>query len=144
MSAGPAEAGARPKRASAADDIRGDPSTSVATSDGRVGVTRVGRGTGTSGEQHKGANPMAQDSDFEVVYTNLVRITHVALEFLMDFKRLGPESREVESAPTEVRVVMHPVVAKAFRDALTENVRRYEEQFGEIPAPPSGSGGVVH
>jgi hypothetical protein len=87
---------------------------------------------------------MAQEGEFAVLYTNLVRITHVALEFLVDFKRLGPESREVESAPTLVRVVMHPVIAKAFRDALAENVRRYEEQFGEIPAPPSGSGAVVH
>jgi len=85
-----------------------------------------------------------KDSEFEVVYANLAKITHVALEFLMDFKRLGPETRDVESAPTLIRVVMHPVIAKAFRDALTENVRRYEEKFGEIPAPPQGSGPVVH
>ena len=87
---------------------------------------------------------MARELDFEVVYANLAKITHVALEFLMDFKRLGPENRDVESAPTLVRVVMNPVIAKAFRDALTENVRRYEEKFGEIPAPPQGSGPVVH
>jgi hypothetical protein len=86
---------------------------------------------------------MAEEREFEVIYTNLVRITHVALEFLIDFKRLGPENREVESAPTQVRVVMHPVIAKAFRDALAENVRRYEQQFGEIP-PPSGGAAVVH
>jgi len=87
---------------------------------------------------------MADDQDFEVLYSNLVKITHVALEFLMDFKRLGPESREVDSAPTEVRVIMHPVIAKAFRDALAENIRRYEEQFGAIPAPPTGSTPAVH
>ncbi len=87
---------------------------------------------------------MAEDRDFEVMYANLAKITHVALEFLMDFKRLGPENRDVESAPTLVRVVMHPVIAKAFRDALAENVRRYEASFGEIPAPPQGSGPVVH
>jgi hypothetical protein len=87
---------------------------------------------------------MAAEEEFDVIYTNLVRITHVALEFLVDFKRLGPESREVDSAPTQVRVIMHPVIAKAFRDALAENVRRYEEQFGEIPAPPTGSGPVMH
>jgi len=40
--------------------------------------------------------------------------------------------------------VMNPVIAKAFRDALGENVRRYEEKFGQIPAPPQGSGPVVH
>ena len=87
---------------------------------------------------------MAREPDFEVVYANLAKITHVALEVLMDFKRLGPENRDVESAPTLVRVVMNPVIAKAFRDALAENVRRYEEKFGEIPAPPQGSGPVVH
>jgi hypothetical protein len=83
---------------------------------------------------------MAQDSDFPVVYANVARITHAALEFLVDFKRMGPEAREVESAPTQVRVILHPVVAKALRDAIAENVRRYEEQFGEIPSPPKGSG----
>lgn len=87
---------------------------------------------------------MPRELDFDVVYANLAKITHVALEFLMDFKQLGPENRDVESAPTLVRVVMHPVIAKAFRDALTENIRRYEEKFGQIPAPPQGSGPVVH
>jgi len=87
---------------------------------------------------------MSDQQEFGVLYANLVRITHVALEFLMDFKRLGPENREIESAPTQVRVIMHPVIAKAFRDALAENIRLYEEQFGEIPAPPAGEGPVVH
>ncbi len=82
--------------------------------------------------------------DFPVTYSNLVRITHAELEFLLDFKRLGPENREVDSAPTVVRVVLNPAIAKAFRDALAENVRRYEEQFGEIPAPRKGAGSVVH
>jgi len=87
---------------------------------------------------------MPQDPEFPVIYSNLVRITHAGLEFLVDFKRLGPENREVESAPTLVRVVVHPTIAKAFRDALVENVRRYEEQFGQIPAPPKGAGPMVH
>ncbi len=87
---------------------------------------------------------MNKEEDFPVVYANLAKITHVALEFLMDFKRLGPEHREVESAPTLVRIVMHPVIAKALRDALAENIRRYEEQFGEIPAPPKGAAPAVH
>jgi hypothetical protein len=87
---------------------------------------------------------MAREEAFEVVYANLAKITHVALEFLIDFKRLGPESREVDAAPTLVRVVMHPAVAKAFRDALSENVRRYEEKLGEIPAPPKGTQADVH
>jgi hypothetical protein len=87
---------------------------------------------------------MAKESEFPVIYANLAKITHVALEFLLDLKRLGPEHRDIESAPTLARVVMHPVIAKAFRDALSENVRRYEEKFGEIPAPPKGAGPAVH
>jgi hypothetical protein len=87
---------------------------------------------------------MPKEPEFETVYSNLAKITHVALEFLMDFKRLAPETRDVESAPTLVRIVMNPVIAKAFRDALAENVKRYEERYGEIPAPPQGSGPVVH
>ena len=87
---------------------------------------------------------MAEQPDLTVVYSNLVRITHAGLEFLLDFKRLGPEHLEVESAPTVVRVVLNPVIAKACRDALVEHVRRFEEQFGEIPAPPKGTGSIVH
>jgi hypothetical protein len=87
---------------------------------------------------------MAEEPDCSVVYANLARITHVALEFLIDFKRMGPENRDADSAPTLVRVVLHPVIAKALRDALAENVRRYEEKLGEIPAPPQGTGPVVH
>ncbi len=82
---------------------------------------------------------MAQEPDFDVVYSNVAKITHVAFEFLMDFKRQGPETANAESAPTLVRVIMHPIIAKAFRDALVENVRRYEEKFGVIPTAPPGS-----
>ncbi len=87
---------------------------------------------------------MAKERDFDVVYSNLVRITHGSLEFLLDFRQLGPEVKDVEAAPTLVRVVLHPAVAKALRDALGENISRYEEHFGQIPAPPKGSGPVMH
>jgi hypothetical protein len=48
---------------------------------------------------------MAREEEFPVVYSNLAKITHVALEFLVDFKRLAPESRAVDTAPTLVRIV---------------------------------------
>ncbi len=87
---------------------------------------------------------MAKEPEFDVIYCNLARISHGPLEFLVDFKRLGPEHPDLDSAPTEVRIILHPVIAKALRDALVENVARYEEQFGEMPAPPKGSGPVKH
>ncbi len=87
---------------------------------------------------------MPKEPDVSVVYSNLVRITHGSLEFLLDFKQLGPEVKDVEAAPTVVRVILHPAVAKSLREALAENVSRYEEHFGQIPAPPKGSGPVMH
>jgi hypothetical protein len=77
--------------------------------------------------------------DFPIMYCNLVQITHAGIEFLVDFKRLGPESATPPEAPTVVRVVLHPVVAKSFRDALVENVAKYESTFGEIPPPPQAA-----
>ncbi len=75
----------------------------------------------------------------QVVYSNLVQITHAGIEFLFDFKRLGPEALNPTDAPTLVRVVLHPAVAKSFRDALADNIGKYEEKFGEIPPPPQPS-----
>lgn len=68
-------------------------------------------------------------------YANFAGIGHSHIEFWIDFRRIGPEQREGEHAATLARVIMHPMIAKAFRDALAENIRRYEERFGAIPMP---------
>ena len=86
---------------------------------------------------------MKDPEEFPVVYANFVRITHSPLEFLFDFKRVGPENPDAEEASTLVRIVMNPVIAKSFREALLENIRRYEQSFSEIPAPQGGPS-VVH
>jgi len=87
---------------------------------------------------------MAKEGEFAVIYSNLVRITHGGLEFLLDFKQLSPENKDLETAPTQVRIVLHPAIGKGLRDALADNVARYEQQFGEIPAPPKGAGQPMH
>jgi hypothetical protein len=69
------------------------------------------------------------------VYANFAGIGHSHIEFWIDFRRIGPEQREGEHAATLARVIMHPMIAKAFRDALAENIRRYEQRFGEVPMP---------
>ncbi|NIM06631.1 MAG: DUF3467 domain-containing protein [Armatimonadetes bacterium] len=76
---------------------------------------------------------------FPVVYCNLVKITHAGIEFLYDFKRLGPEATTPEDAPTLTRIILHPAVAKSFATALVDNIKKYEEKFGEIPPPPQPS-----
>jgi hypothetical protein len=77
--------------------------------------------------------------DFPVVYANLVQIGHSGLEFLLDFKRLSPEAPALKEAPMLVRVILHPAVAKSFRDALADNIGKYEGKFGEIPTPPQSA-----
>lgn len=81
--------------------------------------------------------------DFPVIYANFARLTHGPLEFLVDFKRSSPEQPDPNRSEPLVRVVLHPAVAKAFLRALEENIRNYEQNFGEIPAPPRHPS-VVH
>jgi len=86
---------------------------------------------------------MATSDWFPVIYTNFARITHGPLEFLIDFKRSSPENPDADSSPPLVRVVLHPVIAKSFLQALQENIAKYEANVGPIPqagSPPH----VVH
>ena len=43
-------------------------------------------------------------------------------------------------APVVSRVIMNPLDAKQLMYALTDNVRKYEEKFGEIPTPGKPGG----
>lgn len=74
------------------------------------------------------------------VYANKVIVAHSRDEFILDFiADLPPGPRIV------ARVVTTPGHAKAFVRTLSENVRRYESNFGEIEessprqAPPGSA-----
>ncbi len=62
-------------------------------------------------------------------YSNLVMITHSASEFILDFIAVMPG---VPKAKVLKRMVLTPDHAKRLSNALAENIRRFEEQFGEI------------
>jgi hypothetical protein len=66
-------------------------------------------------------------------YSNTVRISHTPFEFVIDFGRTLPEQPELIKIVE--RIVMSPQHTKAFHQALEENVRRYESQFGAITTP---------
>ena len=66
------------------------------------------------------------------VYSNLVAITHSSSEFVMDFIAMMPG---MQKANVGTRVVMGPEHAKRLLAALSDNVRKYEQQFGEIRMP---------
>lgn len=72
-------------------------------------------------------------------YANLALITHSPAEFVFDFCRVVPGAPK---AKVNTRVIIAPMHAKAFLNALQENIRRYENQFGEIVMhKPQGEGG---
>ena len=65
-------------------------------------------------------------------YSNLAMIGHSSKEFLIDFIFAAPG---MPQAPVVSRVIMNPLDAKQLMLALNDNVRKYEEKFGEIPTP---------
>lgn len=66
-------------------------------------------------------------------YTNLAMISHTESEFLLDFVFLTPQQPK---AKVLARVISSPGHTKRLLLALQDNVKRYEEQFGEIKALP--------
>lgn len=62
-------------------------------------------------------------------YSNLAMIGHGPNEFLIDFIFAAPG---MPQAPVVSRLIMSPENAKQLLMALSDNVRKYEAQFGEI------------
>jgi hypothetical protein len=69
------------------------------------------------------------DEIAEGVYSNLVLITHSPAEFIFDFARVLPGKQK---AKVYTRIIKAPQHAKSFLMALQDNIRKYEEQHGEI------------
>jgi hypothetical protein len=65
----------------------------------------------------------------EGVYANLAMIAHSNSEFVLDFIRLMPG---VPKAKVKARVILTPEHALRLLQALEDNIRKYEDSFGEI------------
>jgi len=82
----------------------------------------------------------------EGIYSNLAMIAHSNSEFVIDFIRLMPG---VPKAKVKSRIVITPEHAKRLSNALIDNIRKYEENFGAIkkteegPKFPINFGGTV-
>lgn len=70
-------------------------------------------------------------------FSNLAMIGHGPNEFLIDFIFAPPG---MPQAPVVSRIIMTPENAKQLLFALSDNVKKYESQFGEINqrAPKGG------
>ena len=65
----------------------------------------------------------------EGVYSNLAIINHSPSEFVIDFIQMMPG---VPKAKVKSRIVITPQHAKRLLVALSDNVSRFEQQFGKI------------
>lgn len=62
-------------------------------------------------------------------YSNFVVVTHSPAEFVMDFTKILPG---VPKAKVHSRIIMAPQHAKSFMLALQDNLKKFEEKYGEI------------
>ena len=69
------------------------------------------------------------EQEAEGIYSNLALITHSAAEFVFDFTRILPGKPK---AKVYARIIKTPQHAKSLLLALQENIKKYEEQYGEI------------
>ena len=68
----------------------------------------------------------------EGIYSNLVFIAHSPSEVILDFARILPG---LPKAKVHARVIMTPQSAKGLLQALEQNLKNYETQFGAIKLP---------
>ena len=61
-------------------------------------------------------------------YANFVVVTHSSAEFVMDFIRILPG---LTKSKVKSRLVISPMHAKTFLNALQDNIEKYEKKFGE-------------
>ena len=69
----------------------------------------------------------ASDADLKGVYSNVMQITHNREEFVLDFFNVTPPLGVLAS-----RVILSPGHLKRMIQALEENIKRYEINFGNI------------
>ena len=62
-------------------------------------------------------------------YVNFANIIHSPSEFVIDLGRIVPGRTDVK---VYSRVIMTPLHAKQFLDALSQNIALFEQKFGEI------------
>jgi len=73
-------------------------------------------------------------NDLEPVFTNLANINHKDDEFTLTFCHVFPipGKKPMVQGSAKAIVTMTPLHAKRLLNALSENIRKYEQQFGEI------------
>ena len=70
--------------------------------------------------------------DLDARYANIAFITHTPAEMILDFAQFLPRTPKGQIVS---RIIMSPIHAKSFLNALQNNISTFERQFGEIKIP---------
>ncbi len=82
-----------------------------------------------------GIPPLRMPEGLQSKYSNMARISHTPSEIVFDFATMLPGTIPEVVA----RILMSPMGAKMFLQALNENIARYEATFGPIKLPLGSS-----
>ncbi len=75
-------------------------------------------------------------------YVNLAMVNHTETEFILDFIYVQPQQPK---AKVRARIISSPKHTKRLLKALTDNVARYERNFGEIDiSGPEPHDAMIH
>jgi len=69
------------------------------------------------------------EKESEGVYSNLALISHSPQEMILDFARVMPGAPKTKVL---ARIIMTPAHAKMLLKALEDNLKKFENNFGEI------------
>jgi len=81
------------------------------------------------GQPQQQINVELPEKEAEGIYANLAMIMHSPTEIIIDFARVMPR---LPKAKVLSRIIMTPMHAKLLMQALTDNIKKFEGQFGEI------------
>lgn len=80
-------------------------------------------------QQQPRLNIELNEKEAEGIYSNLALITHSPSEIIIDFARIMPGTQK---GKVHSRIIMTPQHAKMLQKTLDENLKKFENQFGEI------------
>lgn len=81
-----------------------------------------------NGNQPRNIQVEAENAVLKGVYANNLVVAHSREEFILDFMLIHPPKGLLVG-----RTIVSPGHLKRISRALQENLKKYEEQFGEIP-----------
>lgn len=70
-------------------------------------------------------------------YANNMIVSHTKEEFIMDFLMVGPHAGAVTA-----RIITSPGHMKRIIAALQDNIKRYEQKFGEVKVAEAPKGTI--